>query len=96
MDRRINPYNVLGVAPDADPEVIRAAYRALARKTLLSHLRPNSEDNRTVCVIKVSSDFADMGTPQIGLNLQSSIANKHPHELADHYQAYRVFSCGPL
>lgn len=32
MDRRIDPYDVLGVAPDADPDVIRAAYRALAKK----------------------------------------------------------------
>jgi curved DNA-binding protein CbpA len=32
MDNRIDYYDVLGVAPDAEPEVIRAAYRALAKK----------------------------------------------------------------
>lgn len=32
IDSRIDYYDVLGVAPDADPEVVRAAYRALAKK----------------------------------------------------------------
>ena len=31
MDRR-DPYRILGVLPEADPDVIRAAYRVLARK----------------------------------------------------------------
>ena len=31
MDRR-NPYRILQVQPDADPDVVRAAYRVLARK----------------------------------------------------------------
>ncbi len=31
MDRR-DPYRILQVQPDADPDVIRAAYRVLARK----------------------------------------------------------------
>jgi curved DNA-binding protein CbpA len=31
VDRR-DPYRILGVLPEADPDVIRAAYRVLARK----------------------------------------------------------------
>ena len=31
MDRR-DPYRILGVLPEADPDVIRAAYRVLVRK----------------------------------------------------------------
>lgn len=31
MERR-DPYRILGVLPEADPDVIRAAYRVLARK----------------------------------------------------------------
>lgn len=31
MDRR-DPYRILGVLPEADPDVVRAAYRVLARK----------------------------------------------------------------
>jgi hypothetical protein len=27
-------YAILGVTPDADPDVVRAAYRALAKKTI--------------------------------------------------------------
>ncbi|MEO8510167.1 MAG: DnaJ domain-containing protein [Chloroflexota bacterium] len=37
MDRR-DPYRILGVLPEADPDVIRAAYRVLARK-----LHPDSQ-----------------------------------------------------
>ncbi|HEY4767819.1 MAG TPA: J domain-containing protein, partial [Candidatus Limnocylindria bacterium] len=38
MERR-DPYRILGVLPEADPDVIRAAYRVLARK-----LHPDGQD----------------------------------------------------
>ena len=38
MERR-DPYRILGVLPEADPDVVRAAYRVLARK-----LHPDGQD----------------------------------------------------
>jgi len=38
VERR-DPYRILGVLPEADPDVIRAAYRVLARK-----LHPDGQD----------------------------------------------------
>jgi hypothetical protein len=60
-DRRQDPYEVLGVSPDAPDEVIRAAYRALATKY---HPDRNLGDRQAELKLKrVNAAWAVLGDP---------------------------------
>lgn len=77
-------YAVLGVAPTADPEVIRAAYRVLAQR----HHPDRNASTDGSAMVRLNQAYAVLSCPKRRAEFDVGQRRTHAHAQANPYNAY--------
>lgn len=77
-------YAVLGVAPSADPEVIRAAYRVLAQR----HHPDRNANTDGSAMVRLNQAYAVLSCPKRRAEFDIMQRRMYTHVQANHFNAY--------